>query len=153
MQVSQYSYAQNIITTISQIDKKGRNYASSKLRGREFVESQSGIFTYYKAESSCNLGTMWRRIIAFPLTFQDGDTYRWDMAKYRMELVPEKQIKTMMYKDVIKIIVDNSADNSSSTSGIGEIYLAKDIGVIEFTLTRSNGKVFSAKIFKHAIVP
>jgi len=90
-------------------------------------------------------------LYTIPEAFYDGDT--WDHKyydiSYEVSYVGELIIDVVSYSDCILLKFDSTSHSSTYLQGVGEAYLAKDIGIIKFTFNKTDGNHFTATLKEH----
>jgi hypothetical protein len=129
-------------TTLTQVGTTGGAYRNSAILGKEFDKR----LVYYGGVPVSNQANFWYRLVSLPISFQDGDTWQHGTARYKLISVDDRRIGSILYKECVKITIDNTADTLSFVNGRGEFYLSRGIGIIDYVFTRSDGKKFTATI-------
>lgn len=93
----------------------------------------------------------WFRLLKLPLDVKNGTTYTFGFTKYTLFTLPEASIKGRTYKDVIKIIIDNTYSGNSLLKGKGVYYFAKHIGLVGIVFNRTDGSRFEVEAIEWGI--
>jgi len=146
--VFQNSVGDTFLTTLTQIGTSSGYFCNSVMSGKE----EFGRLRYF----SGSLGNQAHFIFTLfnvPVKLRDGDTWRHQSTVYSISKVAEIRIDSTVYRDCLKIKVDNSESENEFLRGTGSIYLSKGIGIVKYEFNRENRKRFIAEIIDSGNLP
>ena len=91
-------------------------------------------------------------LFSIPITFNDGDMWK-NGAGLRVDYIGEWEVNGEVYSNCIKISINNLDSAQEYTRGEGEVYLAKNIGIIEWNFRKTNGVVYNPKLVEWGELP
>lgn len=85
-------------------------------------------------------------LVTLPKSFNDGDMWKYNYVSSRVSYVGNWIVNGEKFTDVIKITIDSLNYPSEYNQGEGEVYLAKNVGIIDWEFRKTNGEVFNIEI-------
>jgi len=136
--VYQYAKEGKFFTTLNYLDRK---YCDSALLGWESGD-KIGYGGGYPSRNEYNYWFL----LWLPKSFKDGDIWKHNNAGYLVSYVGEKTVNGMVFSDCIKLSINNLEGIREYSRGEGEVYLAKNVGIIEWEFRKPDGVIFNLKI-------
>lgn len=135
-----YQYATNdrMFITLDFIDRE--HYDSSLLGG--IHDDKIAINSGYPSRNEHNYWFL----LSLPISFADGDIWKWNKAGYLVTYVGERTVNGMVFDHCIKVSIDSTQVTQEYKRGEGEVYFARNVGIIEWELRKVNGEVFNLQI-------
>jgi len=92
-------------------------------------------------------------LLSLPISFADGDTWNWNEAESLVTYIGKRTVNGMVFDDVVKVSIDSTQVNYEFTRGKGEVYYARNVGIIEWEFRKASGEVFNLKIQEYGELP
>ncbi|TET79062.1 MAG: hypothetical protein E3J41_02920 [Candidatus Cloacimonadota bacterium] len=135
-----YQYAKNdgMFITLDFLDRE--HYDSSLLGGvhGDKIAINSGY-------PSKNEHGYWY-LLSLPISFAGGDIWKWNEAGYLVTYVGERTVNGMVFDHCIKVSIDSTQVNREHSRGEGDVYFARNVGIIEWELRKLNGEIFNLQV-------
>lgn len=108
-------------------------------------EKRGGLLRFNHGCPCGNQANYFMDYLILPPSFSDENDWNVGITKYHSEKVDSITVGSNTFNDCIKITITNSG--GKDVIG-GEMYLARDIGIIKWTLDRRNDSPFKMEILK-----
>jgi len=146
--VFQNSTEDNYLITLTKIGEEGGFWCDSAI----YIGEHYGFLTAWGGAPVGNQANFFWLLHHTPANFSDGDTwnhYYYDVS-YEASYVGEQTINDVSYSDCLLLKFDSTSHSNTYLQGIGEAYLAKDVGIIKFTFNKTDGNNFTATLEEHS---